>query len=882
MTTEESREAFLDFLRSLPSGNTAKGTAFENFCVEHLAGQPGLGIEAAWLWSDWKHSWGPDLGIDFVAKDSNGDYWAGQAKALREGALVSKREIDSFLNESAGVIPDLGIHFARRVIITTGDGLGRNAKAAVSRRTEIPTLVLTRSSLEAWVLNPQQRKEPREKKSPRKHQLTAINKVKEHFESHHKGQLIMACGTGKTLTALWIYEALQSDLCVVALPSLSLMQQTLDVWSKEARRAFKAISICSDESVAPGLDQLISSVLELEIPVTTSAAELKKHMRADQRKVIFTTYASFPVLIELLGAVGARPDLTIADEAHRTVGQKGRLTSLIHDSSVYESDRYLFMSATPRIITSEKVGSDGELETIGMDSENDFGRVIHNLSFYEAIHEEHLLVDYEIHNLVIQDDELFHNLAIDAKLSGDDKEKQQSLFDAVIPSITADFLKRLDLRNTISYHSRKSRAESFKNALNTSSDPELQAYFVSGEMSSKARRVILDKFQSSPVRHTLVSNARCLTEGIDVPNLDAVAFIDPRYSVTDIVQAVGRVLRTSPGKSKGHILVPIIISSSGEFSRESYMGIMRVIRAMESHDPSLIEEIQAVSRAIGAGEEPPMLTKLKLENLSALPSDLMAKVSFNLLLETLDAFSAGLGNLVEFIKVHQREPKRGEEYLGRTPENWRSKQRTYFNAGLLSDRRIEQIETAFREEFGEGFWTWDSQLANDLYMADHLEEYIQHKLNGGTYYPFVRVHRKAGKSVCSHGEDVGKWSFSLNVRARNSGLSEELQKRIARIKNYTTKDSNVENFKWALDQYVAYRDEHGYPPDGDYRTSTFGTKAARGYPLGDTVANWRATRKRLAGQGAMPKWKVEALDNVNFEWEVPRGNFRGTKRVDGD
>ena len=882
MKTDESAVAFKEFIDSLPSGNKAKGSAFEEFCVEHIPNQKGLGIEQAWLWKDWKHRWGADLGIDFVVRDSSGGFWAGQSKALGDGAQVSKREVDSFLNESAGVIPDLGVHFTRRLIVTTGDGLGRNAKSALSRRTEIPTLVLSRKSLETWTLSPASHKAEVAKKTPKKHQELAISKVKKHFEGNQKGQLIMACGTGKTLTALWIYEALESELCVVAVPSLSLMKQTLNVWSAEARRKFMAISICSDETVAPSLDQLVSSVIELEVPVTTKPSELTQHMRIEMPKVIFTTYASFPKLIELLTAVGVRPDLTIADEAHRTVGQKGRLTSLIHDSAKYVSDRTLFMSATPRIVAGDKRDSDGEFEVLSMDSEEHFGSEIHNLTFYEAIHEEKLLVDYEIHNLIIKDDELFNNLAIDSKLKGHAKDEQQSLFDAVIPQVTFAFLKKLGLGNTISYHSRKARAESFKAALNSMGDPELEAHFVSGDMSSRAREEVLDKFKLRASEYTIVSNARCLTEGIDVPNLDAVAFVDPRYSVTDIVQAVGRVLRTSPGKKKGHILVPMIVSSSGEYSRESYMGIMRVIKAMESHDPSLIDEINAVSRALGAGEEPSRLSKLKLENLSELPDDFMAKISSNLLIETLDAFSAGLGNLISFIKIHDRQPVRGEEWMGRVPERWRSKQRSNYNAGLLSERRIGEIETAFEDAFGPDYWAWDQQLAHDLEMAGHLEEFVKSKLNGGTYYPYVRVHRKAGKSVCEHGVDVGKWSFSLNIRARKTGLDGLLKDRIDRIQNYTTKDSNVETFLWALDQYLAYRNDHdGFPPDGDFRTGTFGTTATVGYPLGDTVANWRASRKKKSGQGAMPEWKVKALDEVGFEWTVPRGNFRKTRRKDG-
>lgn len=882
LTAEREKDLFKEFLENLPSGNKAKGTSFEEFCVNFLPLQKNFDIEKAWMWDDWPHKWGTDLGIDFVAKNRDGSYWAGQSKALKEDAPVSKGDVDSFLNESAGMIPGLGVYFSRRLLITTGNGLGRNAKSAILRRGEIPTTVVTRDQLFEWVLTEKEEASKGPRKTPKRHQHEAIEKAVDHFRTADKGQLIMACGTGKTLTALWIYEALAPQVCVVALPSLSLMEQTLQVWTHEAISGFKALSICSDETVAPSMDEMVSSVLDVSIPVTTKWDQLATEIKVSGPKVIFTTYASFGVLTELIDKTGLQVDLTIADEAHRTVGQQGRRMSLIHDPEKFTSKKTMFLTATPRVVLDDKRGESGDVEFTSMDNEDQFGQVFHTLSFFDAIHKEKLLVDYEIHSLVVQDDHLFENLAIDAKVKGDEKERLQTLFDQIIPAVFSRFVTKNKIRSAISYHSRKDRARSFTTSLNQIAPDQLEAFFVSGEMSAGQRKRNLDRLTGDGSLSTVLTNARCLTEGIDVPSLDAVAFIDPRYSVTDIVQAVGRVLRTAPGKQKGHILVPLIVNSVGEVSRESYMGIMRVIRAIESHDPSLTDEIKAISAAIGAGKEPTSLSKLRIENLVDLPSSVTSKVFSDLMLETVDAFSVGLGNLIDFINVYHREPARGEEHLGRWPEAWRSKLRSNYNAGVLSERRIKEVEDRFREAFGEGYWTWDPQLAHDLEMADHLQEFIDSKLEGGTYYPYVRVHRRAGKSLCQHGLDVGLWSFSLNVRARRSGLNPKLKSRVDQITHYTVNDTNVETFWWALERYVEFRDANGYPPDGDYRTGTFGTKAKRGYPLGDTVANWRATRKRAPGQGAMPTWKVEALNKVNFEWTVPRGNFRRTERLLGE
>ena len=869
-----SNTGFAEFIARLPEDNKAKGTRFEEFCVENLPLQPGLDIAEAWLWEDWEHRWGADLGIDFVVLDRSGNYWAGQSKALKKGSLVKKGEIDSFLNESAGKIPTLGVHFARRLIVTTGNGLGRNTSAAVRRRTEIPTTVITYDSLEDWVIKGSIETPMAPRFEPRKHQLKAIKKTVKGFDSSDKGQLIMACGTGKTLTALWICEELSPNLTVVALPSLSLMRQTLEIWSQQARKEFKAISICSDDSVAPGEDLLITSVLDLELPVTTNLESLKTEINTTRPKVIFTTYASFPVLCDLLQAASLIPDLTIADEAHRTVGQQGSRSTLIHDKTRFISHKTLFMTATPRVIKAPKGDRETEADFASMDNPELFGPVFHSLSFFQAIHEEHILSEYEVHGLLVKDPKLFLDLGIGTRARGSSSEELRSIFDLLIPAVLAKFAKKNSLRSIITYHSRKDRAQSFKDALNANLDSGIRAFFVSGEMTAKNRARVLDNFDDDGAATTVVSNARCLTEGIDVPALDAVAFIDPRYSVTDIVQAIGRVLRSAPGKTKGHVLVPMIANEAGEISQESYLGIWRVIKALESHDPSLTDEIEAVSREVGAGRVPRGLSILKIESLGEFSAEFIDKVTSQVVSQTLSSWGMSLGNLIEFIKQHDRQPQRNEEFRGRLPEGFRNTLRTHYKAGLLSAIRIGQVEKAFAESFGSDFWSWDSQLAQDLEAVDHLEEFVRSKLKK-EYSPFVKINRKPGKSLCKHGFDVGLWALSLQTRARRTGLSDELQTRLLKVPNYTTEDKNRAIFEWARERYVEYFEEHGWSPMTDYRTGTYGSGALLGYPLGQTVSNWRATKKR----GSMPKWKIDALNEVGFHWEVVLGARPNKKRL---
>jgi hypothetical protein len=347
--------------------------------------------------------------------------------------------------------------------------------------------------------------------------------------------------------------------------------------------------------------------------------------------------------------------------------------------------------------------------------------------------------------------------------------------------------------------------------------------------------------------------------------------VDPRYSTTDIVQAIGRVLRSSPGKKLGHIFVPLVINSRGEINNESFKGIWRVIKAMESHDTRLTDEIAIISRGIGKGGRANPLSRVKFESVTPLSTNVLDKIQETVTREALSTFEVNLGNLIGFIQKYNREPLRGESFEGRSPEAWRNKQRTAFNAGLLPSARVHAIQTAFEEAFGPEYWSWSPQLSRDLEMVEHLRDFIEDSLRD-RYTPFVRVNRGEGLSVCRHGKDVGRWVGSKKVGHKNGTLDSSLRNALENVIGFTMDDANEAVFYWARDRYVEYVAEHGYPPHEDYETGTFGTSAKHGFRLGNLIGGWRGTYRRKT----MPAWKVKALKEVDFAWSAPRGNFRKT------
>jgi superfamily II DNA or RNA helicase len=607
---------FSDLVASFDADANRRGKQFEHFVKWFLHNDPEwrTQIDKVWLWSEYPERWGIDCGIDLVFRHKNGDIWAVQAKCYSKHYDITKHDVDKFLSESNRK----GI--AKRLLIATTDRIGTNAKQ-VCEAQEKQVFRYMLSNFESAnleypatidALHTAKRK-PRP--TPREHQLEAIDDVVDSLKRADKGQLIMACGTGKTFTTLWIKEQLNATSTLILLPSLGLLSQTLHEWTLAANSPFEVLCICSDNTVGKtGTDETIHSVADIAFPVTSDIEDIRQFLIRDGVKVVFSTYQSSPLIAEAQ-AVTTVPDfdLAIADEAHRCTGKVGNDFTTILNEKKIRSKKRLFATATPRTYqTNTKIAANERgVDIVGMNDESVFGEVLHTLPFGEAI-KRGLLTDYQV--VIVGVD----NPMIATWIENRELVKTVSGFEIDAESLAVQIgllkaYKDYDLRRVISFHSRVNRAEQFsKNFLEVLNwigdehkpDGKLHADFVSGEMPTDKRRNKLTQLRAlAPKERRLLTNARCLSEGVDVPSLDGVAFIDPRSSQTDIIQAVGRAIRLSASKTTGTIILPVFIETDNEaqasIEASNFKPIWNVLNALKAHDEVLSAELDRIRHEMG-------------------------------------------------------------------------------------------------------------------------------------------------------------------------------------------------------------------------------------------------------------------------------------------
>jgi superfamily II DNA or RNA helicase len=603
---------------------TELGHVFARICVWYLENAliyRGK-FERIWLWQDWPDRWGPDCGIDIIAKTRNGDLWAIQAKALDPSRTVSKREIDSFLSESNR--PQIKF----RLLIATTDNIGKFARPAIDQQEKPVGHILRGQLLTSelqWPIKVGGVTKPLPKLGPRPHQKHAIESVVKGFRKNNRGRLVMACGTGKTLTAFWIAEKLLSQSTLILVPSLSLVGQNLREWGRNAKEDFDALVVCSDQSITQkGDDASVQSTSELAVDTTTEPSEIRRFLNTRRQRpaVVFATYQS-SAQISAAQKGKSRPfDLVICDEAHRLVGyHDGKFANVLDDKKIKATKR-LFMTATPRYFkdTAKRSASELGLELVSMDDDAIFGPEFHALSFHEAItYNPPLLTDYQVVVVGVTDHE--------AKKWVEDRRfvRTQDGFTTDARSLAtkiglAKAIRKYGLQRIITFHSSVAKAQSFTDAMQPDSFPsvvrrltkshrpngELWTRHISGLTPAGQRASLLKELSVLPNDSIgIVSNCACLGEGVDVPVLDSIVFIDPRRSMVDIIQAVGRAIRLSEGKRIGTVVIPVFIDETQDadvtLSQSAFEPVWQVLKALRAHDKRLADELDQLRLQHGKG-----------------------------------------------------------------------------------------------------------------------------------------------------------------------------------------------------------------------------------------------------------------------------------------
>jgi superfamily II DNA or RNA helicase len=614
-----SWEEFRREVRAL--GEKGKGDAFELLTQYFLRIEPRYATKLSKVWrlpevplkiAEKLRLPPADKGIDLIAQTKDGEYWAVQCK-YREDQTQSLtwRELSTFTGLAFTVCK--GISFGLVCTNTerfTGvlkhqDKIGfctldtwldldktffRNIRALLKHRPEKITPL-----------------------RPRPHQKKAINEASRHFVKNRqkRGKLIMPCGTGKSLAAFWIARKLKARKILIAVPSLALIRQTLKVWLKEAiahNQPIEWLCVCSDETAGKiGQDDVSVLKQDLGVPCVTNAREISAWLKtaANGLTVVFTTYQSGKAIAEASRKTGYSFDLGIMDEAHKTVGAKDKLfTHLLYDRNIKIRKR-IFMTATER----RYIGQSDEIAS--MEDEKIYGETFSLLSFKEALeYKPPILSDYRIITIAVSRDEVAElirkNLFVRPDKGRWDREVEAEMLASLVALRKA--MEKYPIRHAVSFHSSIQRARVFQENSDafTKAFPKygkLEAFHVSGKTPTGTRARTLDDFENAS--RALITNARCLTEGVDVPDIDCVLFADPRKSTIDIVQAVGRALRPAKHKARGYVVIPILHDSrmkSEEFlESEEFKEVLTTLRALASNDDRIIEFFRSVSKGRQAG-----------------------------------------------------------------------------------------------------------------------------------------------------------------------------------------------------------------------------------------------------------------------------------------
>ena len=629
--TQNARETdFKTFLQAIRAKATSKrglGDLFEKAIRDFLKASPEHDFEDVWMWSEWpdlrKYKFTKqDLGIDLVAKENQtGKFWAIQCKCYGEDVQVTKKDIDSFFNHS-GKKP-----FETRLIVTTTNNWHPHAMQSIENQST-PCHLLNLTNLENtsfdWSITGKVKRRPN-RKILKDHQREALKKAFKHFQNHDRGKLIMACGTGKTLTSLAIVEKITSDNARVLFlaPSIALVNQTLKEYAYQHKSPQSYLVVCSDTKV--GREETGQTIADLQRSPTTNPYEIAKHLkqRKNRRLVVFCTYQSLKQIKESQSQYNAPAfDLVICDEAHRTTGiegnemvngkTKGNYFTSINKSDYVKAKKRLYMTATPKIY-SPKVkskASEDNIEIHCMDDTDVYGGEFYRLDFSRAI-EQKLLSDYQVIILDIKErfisDQMgrFQTILKNTNLSLKDASLligcYKALRDQGENEKGRELKRAVGFLNTI--RSSQDSKEAFKDVVEALKDHQYDGFtcdveHIDGNDHSiiKSKKISwlkedVSKTDKDETVCRILMNAKCLTEGIDVPSLDAVMFLHPRKSQVDVVQAVGRAIRKLQGKEYGYIILPVVIPSGKTPEQalddnKTYQVVWQVLNALRAHDSS--------------------------------------------------------------------------------------------------------------------------------------------------------------------------------------------------------------------------------------------------------------------------------------------------------
>ncbi len=835
-----------------------KGRKFEVLCKWFLENDFTYSeqIKKVWLWQEWPGNWGRDKGIDLVAETYSGELWAIQAKAYDESYYITKEDIDTFLSESSRK------DFSFRLLISTTNNIGPNSREVLLAQEKRVGLCL-RDNLELsdldWslILKNSGEKFKQDPKIPRKHQEAAINAVMKGFEQSSYGQIYMACGTGKSLIGLWLAAKLNAKNILVLVPSISLVAQLYKEWSSNAGDfTFDPIFVCSDPTVSKANDDCMSfDSIDLGFPVTTNVDEiLTQYFRNTSRsKIIFATYHSSPIIAQACSQEFSFGfDLAIADEAHRCAGATTSDLATIVDKSAIRTKHKLFMTATPKIFSNHVKQKTQEIayEIVSMDDEEKFGPIFYKLPFSDAI-KKGLLSDYQV-LISVMDNATYRGYAERGRfVSFENHEIDARTLASQL--LIAKAIKKFDLKKVISFHSRTKAAKDFIKTLPKAlpllleSEKPVIAYqaILFGDMPQSERHKILKQLDETSDGAALVANVKCLSEGVDVPSLDGIVFVEPKGSEIDIIQAVGRAIRKSSDKTLGTIIIPLFVDGMLDenlaLDQSCFRSIGKVLRSLRAHDDIIAKELDSIRLELGKKvyTRPSRSSKIFFDISIELSSDfsetLKLKILENIVEQCSSEWNYQFELLREFYRLNNRWPAQHEEFpIENKLGMWCSYQRTLYKKKFLRNEQIKVLDSI-------GF-VWD--LLSAVWEENFLLLNSFKKVNGHCNVPAIYFENQT----------LATW-VSVQRRAFKKGLLSLMQ----------LEKLNSIGFVWDILSAVW---EENFLLLNSFKEANGHCNVPARYLENQILATWICTQRYDYKKHRMSQDRINKLNSIGFIWDL--------------
>lgn len=791
MKADKQSKTIIDFDSILKkirdeSKNTAElGTRFENLTKDFFETDKFYKERfiKVWTWMEYPDRDTRDLGIDLVAEEEDGSLCAIQCKCYADDGSIDMNHVNNFLSLASATKK-----YKNKILVYTGDTLTRNADIITKKHhCQIITQEHFRASSVDWSKFPKLRiKDPY---TLFDYQKLAFDDVVTGFEKHDRGKMIMACGTGKTLVSLHIAEKIagKGGFVLFLVPSISLIVQCMREWSDNANMKHYYVAVCSDKSTGEE-----GSITELESPVSTDVQTLKPYIKnrpKDAMTVIFSTYHSIEVVQKAMK--GESFDIICCDEAHRTTGIENRsYWTFVHDNKNIDSKKRLYMTATPRIYQEKIKAKVGDI-LYSMDNEEKYGPDFHKLSFHDAVRKYNALSDFKVKVVAISADKV--DKEFQKSVAGEEMSMpldERTLLAGVwhglnYPNSTYNEKtgkwwegKPELLQRVIAFANRIDRSQMFAGMID---DPQgnsrgfekvvrqfnaieptgntVEIEHVDGKNNAMYRREKmrwLSRSNKDQKTCRILSNARCLSEGVDVPALDGVVFLNPRKSVVDIVQSVGRVMRKSPGKKFGYIILPVatpagVSTNEALDNNETFKVVWQTLNALRSHDEMFGDEINKLildKHTENLGDVTPRISITVLDDQEEEEpiADLFDKIKSKLVekvgdFDYYDKYGAQLGKASQTVELRIRNMLESSDSLSTELGKFHDELKKVVNESVTKDEVIRVISQhvilsrVFNALFSGEFTSYNpmSKVLSDIAGKFGLNEELQELEKIGFY-----------------------------------------------------------------------------------------------------------------------------------------------------